>query len=42
LYHLDKYFYIDNWVERNHDEFLNILLNIVNNDAWIVDGNIID
>lgn len=22
IYHLDKYFYVENWVERNYQEFL--------------------
>lgn len=39
LHHLDKYFYTEKWAKRNYDEFLNIQENIVNSDAWIVDGN---
>ncbi len=39
LHHLDKHFYIENWVERNYENFLNIQQGIVNSDAWIIDGN---
>lgn len=41
LYHLDKYFFENNWLERNHDEFLAILQSLVNQDKWIIDGNCI-
>jgi adenylate kinase family enzyme len=39
LHHLDKHFFIENWVERDHNEFLQIQDTIVNNKHWIVDGN---
>lgn len=39
LYHLDRYFYLENWVERNTQEFLLIQQNLVNQDCWIIDGN---
>lgn len=39
LYHLDKYFFTANWVERDYQEFLAIQQNIVNQERWIVDGN---
>lgn len=39
LYHLDKHFYVNNWVERDYDEFLQIQQNIVDDESWIVDGN---
>lgn len=39
LYHLDKHFFVENWVERNKEEFLNIHQNIVAHDQWIIDGN---
>ena len=39
LHHLDKHFFTANWVERDYNESLNIQQNIVNNDAWVVDGN---
>lgn len=39
LYHLDRYFYVKNWVERNYQEFLQIQQNLVNQDSWIIDGN---
>jgi adenylate kinase family enzyme len=39
LYHLDKYFYTDHWVERNYTEFLALHQEIVNHEQWIIDGN---
>lgn len=39
LYHLDKYFYTSNWVERNYQEFLAIERDIVKQNQWIIDGN---
>jgi adenylate kinase family enzyme len=41
LHHLDKHFYIENWVERDKEQFLNIQQNLVNQDRWIIDGNAI-
>lgn len=41
LYHLDKYFFVDNWVERDKEEFLNIQKSLVDQDKWIIDGNAI-
>ncbi|STX51310.1 DNA topology modulation protein [Legionella busanensis] len=39
LYHLDKYFFTDYWVERNYQEFLSIQQSFVNQEQWIIDGN---
>lgn len=39
LYHLDKYFFESNWVERDYNEFLEIQQSLVNQDKWIIDGN---
>lgn len=39
LCHLDKYFFTENWEERNYNDFLEIQQNIVNRDSWIIDGN---
>jgi len=39
LYHLDKYFYVANWQERNYEEFLEILKALVAKESWIIDGN---
>lgn len=39
LHHLDKHFYINNWVERDYQEFLQIQKTIVSTDYWIIDGN---
>ncbi len=39
IYHLDKYFFIANWAKRDNDEFMQMQHDIVNSDAWIVDGN---
>jgi adenylate kinase family enzyme len=39
LYHLDKYFFTTNWVERDKDDFIGILGLITGNNSWIIDGN---
>lgn len=39
LYHLDKYFFTFNWVERPYEEFLALQQHIINQDYWIIDGN---
>jgi adenylate kinase family enzyme len=39
LYHLDKYFFVSNWVPRDFQEFLTIQQSNVNERAWIIDGN---
>ena len=39
VYHLDRYFYEADWVERNYREFLDIQQNLVNKKFWIIDGN---
>jgi adenylate kinase family enzyme len=39
LYHLDKYFYVENWAERDKKDFLNIQNTLVEKDTWIIDGN---
>lgn len=39
LHHLDKHFYVNNWVERDYNEFLKLQQNIVDTECWIVDGN---
>ena len=39
LYHLDRYFFVENWVERDKQEFLQIQQSLVDQDRWIIDGN---
>jgi adenylate kinase family enzyme len=39
VYHLDKIFYVNNWVERNYQEFLNMQQNLATQNNWIIDGN---
>lgn len=39
LHHLDKYFFVSNWVERDYESFMLIQEALVNEDAWIIDGN---
>ncbi|MHA1558549.1 MAG: DNA topology modulation protein [Alphaproteobacteria bacterium] len=39
IYHLDRYFFIENWQERSRAEFLKIQQNIIQKDSWIIDGN---
>lgn len=39
LYHLDKFFFTSNWVERDYNEFLATQQMIVDKTKWIIDGN---
>ncbi len=39
VYHLDRYFFVGNWVKRNPQEFLNIQQSLVEEENWIIDGN---
>jgi adenylate kinase family enzyme len=41
LYHLDRYFFIENWEERDYQEFMDIQKGIVDQEEWILDGNAI-
>lgn len=38
LYHLDKYFFVENWAKRDYEEFLAIQQNIIDQERWIIDG----
>jgi len=39
LYHIDRFFYQEHWVERPYQDFLNELQAIVDTEKWIIDGN---
>lgn len=39
LYHLDKYYFVENWVEREKESFLKLQQSLVEQDRWIIDGN---
>ena len=39
IFHLDKHFYVENWVERNYQEFLDIQQSFVKQPKWVIDGN---
>lgn len=39
LYHLDKYFFVANWQERNYQEYLMKEKELIAQDRWIIDGN---
>jgi adenylate kinase family enzyme len=39
IYHLDRHFYVENWVERDYQEFLVIQQSFVEQPRWVVDGN---
>jgi adenylate kinase family enzyme len=39
IYHLDKYFYVENWVEREYQQFLDTQQNFVDLPKWVIDGN---
>jgi adenylate kinase family enzyme len=38
-YHLDKIFFVDGWVERPQNEFINDQKNWIIKNKWIIDGN---
>lgn len=39
VYHLDRFFYINNWKERDKNDFMHIQKEMVNQKRWIIDGN---
>jgi adenylate kinase family enzyme len=39
IYHLDKHFYVENWIERDYQEFLDVQQSFVNQSRWVIDGN---
>lgn len=39
IFHLDKHFYIENWIERDYQEFLDIQQHFVDQPKWVIDGN---
>jgi adenylate kinase family enzyme len=39
LYHLDKYFFESDWIERDYQEFLKIQQSLVEKATWIIDSN---
>jgi adenylate kinase family enzyme len=41
LFHLDKYFFVQGWKERDYEEFLQIQKGLVDQDCYIMDGNAI-
>jgi len=39
LFQLDKYFFVSGRQERNHEEFLHIQKELVQQEYWVIDGN---
>jgi len=39
IHHLDRHFYVANWVERDYREFLDQQQFFVNQPRWVIDGN---
>jgi adenylate kinase family enzyme len=39
IFHLDKYFFESNWIERNYNDFLAMQIEMVAKSNWIIDGN---
>jgi len=39
VHHLDCYFFTENWQERNYQEFLQLHQTLVDDPAWVIDGN---
>ncbi len=42
LHHLDKFFYTENWIERNYYDFISIQKSFIDQDQWVIDGNCIN
>ncbi|MEN8237317.1 MAG: DNA topology modulation protein [Pseudomonadota bacterium] len=38
VYHLDRYFFVQNWQERDYQEFMDIQQKLVAQEQWIIDG----
>lgn len=38
LHHLDAHFYVQNWQQRNYQEFLAIQQHMVDQNSWIIEG----
>lgn len=41
VFHLDRYFFVKDWIERDKKEFLEIQKSFVDQEKWIIDGNAI-
>jgi adenylate kinase family enzyme len=39
VFHLDKYFFEKNWIERDYQEFLSSQEDMISRASWIIDGN---
>ena len=39
VYHLDKYFWLPNWIEIDRTEWKKINQEIIQKESWIMDGN---
>lgn len=39
IYHLDRHFFVKNWIQRDHQGFLEIHQNFVEQPKWVIDGN---
>src|SRR5918992_2213979 len=37
--HLDKFYWKPGWVESPRDEWLETVIELINRDSWIIDGN---
>lgn len=39
VFHVDKIFFTDHWVERKKEDFLKLHTEWINQPTWIIDGN---
>ena len=39
LFHMDKLHWLPGWIERDRDEARKVLLDVLAQDRWIIDGN---
>jgi adenylate kinase family enzyme len=39
VYHLDTFFWAENWKQANYEQFIQKQYEIVDQDRWVIDGN---
>jgi adenylate kinase family enzyme len=39
VYHLDNYFWLPGWLQRNRADFNQIVKQLISKNTWIIDGN---
>jgi len=39
VHHLDTFFWLPGWIERDKTEFISIVIKLIKEEEWIIDGN---